>query len=344
MRWSAIALTFACLPLFAARGAPKYPDSTGWVVDAAQVLTAGEQGTLRQIASQLDREGLAQLAVAVVRSEDLGDLSRAEYAVELFRRWKLGHSKQGSDGLLLLFVTGPPGKRGLKVEVGYGLEDTLPDGKVGALMDEAAGPHLRKGEFGGAAVALASALARTVEQAAGAGGSLQDRGRSARAKSWLAPGTAIALALLPVAAIFALFLAFVLSYARKRIPGKEANVLVVVSVLTCLPGFVGLVAANAHWLIWALFLTIALAVVDVALYLELQESQCPRDGRWLRRRILWSSLLVEKSCACGYRTEFSFAPGSGRAASTHRTSATTAEGWKGGGGGESGGGGADRQY
>src|SRR5207248_4023527 len=107
----------------------KYPDSTGWVVDAAQVLTAGEQGTLRQIASQLDREGLAQLAVAVVRSEDLGDLSRAEYAVELFRRWKLGHSKQGSDGLLLLFVTGPPGKRGLKVEVGYGLEDTLPDGK-----------------------------------------------------------------------------------------------------------------------------------------------------------------------------------------------------------------------
>ena len=81
-----------------------------------------------------------------------------------------------------------------------------------------------------------------------------------------------------------------------------------------------------------------------ALYLELQESQCPRDGRWLRRRILWSSLLVEKSCACGYRTGFSFAPGSGRTTSTQRTSATAEEGWRGGGGGESGGGGADRQY
>ena len=344
MRWSAIALTFACLPFFAARGAPKYPDSTGWVVDAAQVLTADEQGTLHQIASQLDREGLAQLAVAVVRPEDLGESSRAEYAVELFRRWKLGHSKQSSDGLLLLFVTGPAGKRGLKVEVGYGLEGTLPDGKVGALMDEAAGPHLRKGEFGRAAVALASALARTVEGAARGGGPLQDRDRNAEPKAWLAPGTAILLALLPVAATFALFLAFVLAYARKRIPGKEANVLVVVSVLTCLPGFVGLVAANAHWLIWALFLTLALAVLDVALYLELQESRCPRDGRWLRRRIRWSSLLVEKTCACGYRTGFSFAPGSGRTASTQRTSATAEEGWRGGGGGESGGGGADRQY
>src|SRR5438128_6741785 len=191
MRWSGLALTFACLPCLAARAAPKYPDSTGWVVDAAQALNPAEQGELHRIASHLDGEGLAQLAVAIVRPEDLGELSRPEYAAELFRRWKLGHSKQSSDGVLLLFVTGPPGKRGLKVEVGYGLEGTLPDGKVGALMDAAAGPHLRNGELGGATVALASALARTVEEAARAGASSQDRARSAAPKGWLAPGTAI---------------------------------------------------------------------------------------------------------------------------------------------------------
>ena len=344
MRWSGLALTFACLPCLAARAAPKYPDSTGWVVDVAQALNPAEQGELHQIASHLDGEGLAQLAVAIVRPEDLGELSRPEYAAELFRRWKLGHSKQSSDGVLLLFVTGPPGKRGLKVEVGYGLEGALPDGKIGALMDEVAGPPLRKGEFGAAAIALASALARTVEEAAHAGRPLPDPARSPAANGWLAPGTAMVLALLPVAATFALLLALVFAYARRRIPGKGTALLVVVSVLACLPGFIGLVAANAHWLIWALFITIALAVVDVALYLELQDSRCPRDGRWLSRRILWSALLVEKSCACGYQTAFSFAPGSSRAASTRRTSATTIEGWRGGGGGESGGGGSDREY
>src|SRR5207248_10563654 len=209
--------------------------------------------------------------------------------------------------------------RGLKVEVGYGLEGVLPDAKVGALMDETAGPRIRKGEVGAAAVALASALARTIREAARAV-SLHDPARNDEPQGWLAPGTAIALALLPVAATFALFLAFVFAYARKRPAGKEATVLAVVSVLTCLPGFVGLVAAHAHWLIWALFFTLALTVVDVALYLELQESRCPRDGRWLSRRIVWSSLLVEKSCACGFRTGFSFAPGSGRT-STQQTSA-----------------------
>ena len=145
MRWPALTLALACLPC-AVLAAAKYPDLSGWVVDPAQALTPTEQGELQQIASRLDGEGLAQLAVAVVRPDDLDGLSRPEYAVELFRRWKLGHSKRSSDGLLLLFVAGPPGQRGLKVEVGYGLEGALPDGKVGALMDEVAGPRLGRGD------------------------------------------------------------------------------------------------------------------------------------------------------------------------------------------------------
>ena len=89
-------------------------------------------------------------------------------------------------------------------------------------MDETAGPRIRKGEVGAAAVALASALARTIREAARAG-SLHDPARNDEPQSWLAPDTAIALALLPVAATFALFLAFVFAYARKRPAGKEAT-------------------------------------------------------------------------------------------------------------------------
>jgi uncharacterized membrane protein YgcG len=344
VRWPALTLTLACLPCAAGLAAPRYPELSGWVVDSARALTPAELGELQQIAGQLDREGLAQLAVAVVRPDDLGAASRPEYAVELFRRWKLGHSKQSSDGLLLLFVAGPAGQRGLKVEVGYGLEEVLPDGKVGALMDQFAGPRLGKGEVGAAAVALASALARTVEESARASPPGPGRTRAAEPKRWLDPATAIFLALLPPAATLALLLAFVFAYLRKRVPGKEVTVLVVLAILACLPGFVGLVAANARWLIWVLFLTIALAVLDIALYFELLESKCPRDGRWLARRVRWTALLVEKSCACGYEAVFSFAPGSSRTASGRRASATSTGGWRGGGGGESGGGGADREY
>jgi uncharacterized membrane protein YgcG len=334
-----LAVTFACLPCAVAIAAPKYPDASGWVVDAAQALTAEQRGEIHQIASHLDAERLAQLAVAGVRPEDLGDLSRSEYAVELFRRWKLGHSKASSDGLLLLFVTGPAGKRGLKVEVGYGLEGVLPDGKVGALMDEVAGPRLKNGEIGAAAVALAGAFAQAIEAAG------RDTGAAPPQRdNLLAPGSAVALALVPPATLLVLFAVLVLSHLRKRVPGREATVLFALFLVACLPGFVGLVAASAHWLIWALFAAMALAVVDVALYLELQESRCPRDGRWLSRHLLWGSLLVRKSCACGYETAFSFAPGSRSAASSHRTAVTGGSGWSAGGGGESGGGGADREY
>jgi uncharacterized membrane protein YgcG len=337
VRWSAVALTFACLPWAAAAGAPGYPDFDGWVVDSAHALTLEERGELHQIASRLDGEKLAQLAVAVVRPEDLDELSRSEYAVELFRRWKLGHSKASSDGLLLLLVTGPPGKRGLKVEVGYGLEGVLPDGKVGALMDESAGPHLKKGEMGAGAVALARALAAAVETGAVPG----DTG----SRPWLGAGLAIALALLPAAAVLALLLVFVAAYARQRVPGRVVPFLAVGAVLACLPGFVGLVAGGARWLIWAVFVTLALGVVDTLLYFDLEESRCPRDGRWLRRRIRWTAFAVDKQCPCGYETVFSFAPGPGRRPSPGvRSAGVQRSEWGGGGGGESGGGGADREY
>jgi uncharacterized protein len=343
VRRVALTLCLVSLPCAAVVAAPKYPELGGWIVDSARALTPAELGELQQIAGHLDREGLAQLGVAVVRPDDLDGMPRSEYAVELFRRWKLGHSKRSSDGLLLLFVAGPPGQRGLKVEVGYGLEGALPDGKVGALMDEVAGPRLRTGEIGAAAVALATRLARIVREDS-ASQPEPGKARPTEPKGWLDPGIAISLALLPPAATFALLLVFLLAYFRKRVPGKEVTVLVLLAILACLPGFVGLVAANARWLIWALFVTLALAVVDTALYFELQQSHCPRDGRWLLRRVLWRALLVEKSCTCGYQTVFSFAPGSSATASGRRGSATSTGGWRGGGGGESGGGGADREY
>src|SRR5215467_9197309 len=116
-----------------------YPAYTDYVVDKAGVLASATE-QLKMVSSQLDRAGIAQIAVCTVTQSMLDDESKEEYAVELFKQWGLGHGKKKADGLLILMIPGKPGHRGLKVEVGYGLEGVLPDGKVGALMDQYAGP------------------------------------------------------------------------------------------------------------------------------------------------------------------------------------------------------------
>ena len=52
--------------------------------------------------------------------------------------------KSKDNGLLLLWSTGD---RRVRVEVGYGLEGVLPDGKVGAILDAYVMPKFRSGEF-----------------------------------------------------------------------------------------------------------------------------------------------------------------------------------------------------
>src|SRR5206468_2118364 len=80
------------------------------------------------------------------------------------------HGKKKADGILILMVPGKAGHRKLKVEVGYGLEGILPDGKVGGLMDQYAGPSMKRGDFATAAVQLQAAIASVLQSDASAGG------------------------------------------------------------------------------------------------------------------------------------------------------------------------------
>src|SRR6266849_6207881 len=97
--------------------APIYPDYTGYVVDRARVLDARATSHLHDLSERLDHAGIAQLAVVTVTRDMLNDTSREEYAVDLFKKWGLGHGKKKADGLLILIVPGPEGHRGTKVEV-----------------------------------------------------------------------------------------------------------------------------------------------------------------------------------------------------------------------------------
>jgi uncharacterized protein len=119
---------------------PRVRDGT-WVTDMAGALRADTVSRLNDTIGAFERAAGAEMAVVVIRSLD--GVSVEETAVKLFELWGIG-KKQQDNGLLLLWSTGD---RRVRVEVGYGLEGALPDGKVGAILDAYVIPKFKSGAF-----------------------------------------------------------------------------------------------------------------------------------------------------------------------------------------------------
>jgi len=96
---------------------------------------------LNQTFGEVERTHGIEMALVVVRSLD--GVSIEEAAEKLFKLWGIG-KKDRDNGLLLLWSTGD---RKVRVEVGYGFEGVLPDGKTGAILDTYVIPRFKTGEF-----------------------------------------------------------------------------------------------------------------------------------------------------------------------------------------------------
>lgn len=118
---------------------PRSRDAT-WVTDVPGMLRADTIARLNSSISDVQRTTGIEMAVVVIQSLD--GLSIEDAAVQLFELWGIG--KKDKDNGLLLWSTGD---RRVRVEVGYGLEGVLPDGKVGAILDTYVIPKFKSGEF-----------------------------------------------------------------------------------------------------------------------------------------------------------------------------------------------------
>lgn len=160
---SAVAvLALALAAAAVARAGSDLPAPRGFVNDFANVLTADQAAALERVAQGLKDGTGAELAIAILPST--APLDPKTYAVDLFAKWGIGR-KGRDDGVLVLLAIA---ERRIEVEVGYGLEGALPDGRVGRILDEAAIPRFREGRMGEGLVATAEALARVVAGAPGA--------------------------------------------------------------------------------------------------------------------------------------------------------------------------------
>jgi len=131
-----------------------------YVNDFAHVLDPNTVSQLDSICQQIDQKAHAQIAVVTVQSLDGSDIE--SYAVDLFKQWGIG-SKSTDRGVLILFATED---RRYRVEVGYGLESILPDGKVGGFGREAV-PLLKQGDYNGAVQLLTLRVTQVIAEDAG---------------------------------------------------------------------------------------------------------------------------------------------------------------------------------
>lgn len=112
-----------------------------YVNDYSQVLNEETKNYIINANIELQKKTEAQIVVVTVKS--LEGKSIEEYATELFRKFGIGNSSK-NNGVLLLCSTGD---RLFRIEVGYGLEGTLTDGKTGNIQDKYIIPYLKNNNY-----------------------------------------------------------------------------------------------------------------------------------------------------------------------------------------------------
>jgi uncharacterized protein len=157
---------FPTLPA-CAQSVASLPQPTDYVSDFAHVLSPEAIARLDSICAQLDHSK-ANAQIAVVTVHNLNGDDAADYANNLEDHWKMGNKGLNKYAMVLLAVD----DHKYRIEVGYGLEGILPDGKTGDIGREMV-PDLRAGDYDGAVTLAVGEIAQVI--AADANVTLQDQ-------------------------------------------------------------------------------------------------------------------------------------------------------------------------
>ena len=118
------------------------PPKNGYVLDQTQTLSKDDINTMNRMGLELQKKTKAQIAVLMIPTLDGEDVS--DYANRVFRAWRIG-DKEKNNGVLFLIALKD---KQMRIEVGYGLEGAINDGKAGEILDQYAIPYFQKGKFG----------------------------------------------------------------------------------------------------------------------------------------------------------------------------------------------------
>ena len=151
-----VALAAVVVAAFAAaaraQGTPIPPAPTEFVTDQAGFLSPGYARELTTQLEDYERGTGHQLIVWIDRTT--GGVPIEDWANRAFTQWGVGR-KGANDGVALFIFSDD---RKLRIEVGYGLEDVVPDARAGRIIQYDMVPRIKDGDRDGAVKAGVSSL------------------------------------------------------------------------------------------------------------------------------------------------------------------------------------------
>jgi uncharacterized protein len=118
-----------------------FPEPVGFVNDFAGLLSSSASAQLEARLVQLEQDTTAEVVVVTIST--LNDESIEYYANELFSEWGIG--KESEDNGILFLVAYED--RQTWIEVGYGLESIITDGRAGRILDSDVIPNFKNGDY-----------------------------------------------------------------------------------------------------------------------------------------------------------------------------------------------------
>jgi uncharacterized protein len=130
----------------------------GYVSDYARVVPGPAKRAIEDYCKRVEDATGAQIALVTLPA--LGGEPIEDVANLLYRKWGVGQKKT-NEGILVVFAIR---ERRSRVEVGYGLEEYIPDGFAGSVLREVR-PALRSGDYGAALTQAAESIGARIAKA-----------------------------------------------------------------------------------------------------------------------------------------------------------------------------------
>lgn len=150
-------MLLSLLTLSATVVAQDLPRPRGFINDFANVIPQEDEEAMRGIVAAVRDQTGAEIAVVTVESmAPYGTIE--EYGIALAEQWQVGDRQEDNGVILVVAVR----ERRVRIEVGFGLEGAIPDGRAGAILDEYVIPYLRENQWGPGLLNGTAAIASVV--------------------------------------------------------------------------------------------------------------------------------------------------------------------------------------
>jgi len=165
------------------------PTPQRWVTDRAGFLSDAARSSLDARLEGYEQQSGHQILVYI--DQTTGPVPIEDWGVKAFEKWKVG--RKGMDDGLVLFVMAQDHKA--RIEVGYGLEGTVPDAIASRILRDVLAPKIQEGDRDGAVTAAVDALTSAIGGQGSSEPAPSSQGRQARGSKKLSFGQKIIVGL-----------------------------------------------------------------------------------------------------------------------------------------------------